>query len=63
MTMKLKAEDILKPGAVLETKLIDFKDPANAKIVAAYRLTRMRQNKLNRLRKWDPKVLDLVINI
>jgi len=46
---RLKAEDILKPGAVLEVKLIDFNDPEIKKLFAE---TKRRQLELNSLRGW-----------
>lgn len=45
--MKLKVEDILKPGCVLEAKKIDFNDPNVRKLWAA---TRREQKKLAKLR-------------
>lgn len=59
--MKVKAEDILKPGAVLRTEKIDFsKDSEAAKL---FRYTRMMQRQTMKMKEVDPKSLYLIINI
>jgi len=58
--MRLKNEDILKPGAVLIVEKIDFNDPEVQKLV---RLTRLRQRQIMRMKRINPKVWDMVITI
>jgi len=47
--MRLKSEDILKPGAVLEVKKIDYNDP---EIKRLFDETRKRQQQLEKLNSW-----------
>lgn len=60
---RLKIEQILKPGAVLNTEKIDFNDPKNAHIKKAFEETKKRQDELMDLKKIDPSVYNLRITI
>lgn len=58
--MKVKSEDILKPGAVLTVKKIDFNDPA---VQAFVEHTKREQRKILRYKIVTRKTLDTVITI
>lgn len=61
--MRVKSEDILKPGAKLETRLIDFNDPEVKKLIA---YSKREQRKLRRMSEWTQEkqdMLSLVITI
>lgn len=58
--MKVKAEEILKPGAVLEVRKIDFNDPEVRSFVDQ---TKCEQRKILRYKIVTRKTLDAVITI
>jgi hypothetical protein len=58
--MKVKAEDILKPGAVLEVRKIDFNDP---EVRAFVEYAKREQRKILRYKIVTRKTLDAVITI
>lgn len=53
--MKVKSEDILKPGAVLEVKKIDFTDPRVIEIVKA---AKEGYEELKKLTEWTQEKQD-----
>lgn len=58
--MKIKEEDILKPGVVLEVKEIDFTDPKVKKFVEH---SLRKQKEILQYGKYNPEAMRKVITI
>jgi hypothetical protein len=60
--MKIKSEDILKPGAILKVEVIDWSDPEIKKL---YEDCRKEQERIKRLmpQNWTQKQWDMLNNI
>lgn len=58
VNMRVKTEDILKPGAVLVAKIVDFNDPTVRKF---WNDTRREQRKLLRMRNAPFKNVTITI--
>ena len=53
--MKIKSEDILKPGAVLKVEKIDFNDPAVKRLLEE---TAKRADQMRKSQRWTQKRYD-----
>jgi hypothetical protein len=62
MSRRIKLEEILMPGSVVNTGLIDFNDPKNKYLIELFEITRKNQEEAARLR--DQEIdYDFRINI
>jgi hypothetical protein len=60
---RLKSEDILKPGAVMNTEQIDLDDPKNAHIKEGFEYTKLQQELIEKLMEIDPEQLEQRVTI
>lgn len=58
--MKVRSEDILKPGAVLKVEKIDFNDPEVKKL---FDDTKREQKRIKKLMRWTQKKQDALSRV